>query len=319
MRRRSIAELSAEVAGNPDSTAAVDLARAYRERGDLERALRLCLRGLERNPTLVSAHHELGCIYWARGEGQLALDEWSTVKRLAPDHLEARGAMAKAYASEGRNEEAMREIRDALAIRPDDRGLQALLAEVGSATDHGAAEPELPGTTTPAPRARGRTSPIAVGSGRAARPRGGKGGGGASASPATEAPFAGVATGAEWMGAVVVDEGGAVVVGGITANGADVGAALASHLAGAPEEANGAASYLGLGAWRTLTVESEKVRLLVEPVGASGRLLIVAAHPETPPGRTLRIREAVRGEAARRLADGGAAESAASGGSADGE
>ncbi|MGH7545685.1 MAG: tetratricopeptide repeat protein, partial [Gemmatimonadota bacterium] len=147
MRRRSIAELSAEVAANPDSTAAVDLARAYRERGDLERALRLCLRGLERNPTLVSAHHELGCIYWARGERQLALDEWSTVKRLAPDHLEARGAMAKAYASEGRNEEAMREIRDALAIRPDDRGLQALLAEVGSVTD-GAAEPEPPATPT---------------------------------------------------------------------------------------------------------------------------------------------------------------------------
>ncbi|MGH7546127.1 MAG: roadblock/LC7 domain-containing protein, partial [Gemmatimonadota bacterium] len=180
------------------------------------------------------------------------------------------------------------------------------------------------------PRVRGRASPIAVGSGRAARPRGrrgeggegggggegGEGGEGASAPLATEAPFAGVATEAEWMGAVVVDEQGAVAVGGIAANGADVGAALANHLAGAPEEANGAASYLGLGAWRTLTVESERAHLLVEPVGATGRLLIVAAHPETPPGRTLRIREAVRGEAARRLARGG---SAGSEGSADGE
>ena len=305
MRRRSIAELSAEVAANPDSTATVELARAYRERGDLERALRLCVRGLERNPTLVSAHHELGCIYWARGERVLALDEWSTVKRLAPDHLEARGAMARAYAAEGRNEDAMREIRDALAIRPDDRALQALLAEIGPAADAGAGDEP----TTPAP-AKGRTRRIAVGSGRAARRGAGTGArrDEVTAPPANDAPFTAVASDEEWMGAVIVDEGGAVAVGGIAANGGDVGAALASHLAGAPEEADGVASYLGLGEWRTLTVETDKVRLLVEPVGARGRLLIVAAHPRTPPGRTLRIREAVRSEAARRLAAGESAD-----------
>jgi tetratricopeptide (TPR) repeat protein len=287
VRRRSIAELSAEVAANPDSTAAVELAQAYRERGDLDRALRLCLRGLERHPTLVSAHYELGCIYWARGERQLALDEWSTVKRLAPEHVEARGAIARSLASEGRSADAMREVRAALAIRPDDRALQKLLEEIGDATPDGdraeaaTQEPVAAGPPgTPAPA-------------EAAAP---------AEAPAREVAFAGIASTDEWMGAVVVNERGEPALGGIDADGREVGATLAAHLAGAPEEASGATSYLGLGAWRSLTVESDRVRLLVEPLDE--RLLIVAAHPETPPGRTLRIREAVRRDAERRLGSG---------------
>ncbi len=145
MRRRSIAELSAEVAANPDSPATVELAAAYRERGDLDRALRLCLRGLERHPTLVSAHYELGLIYRARGEHQLALDEWGMVKRLAPDHVEARCALAEAYVSEGRQEEALRELVEGLQLRPGQPKLLALVEELGgvpaAAEDGGAAGP----------------------------------------------------------------------------------------------------------------------------------------------------------------------------------
>jgi len=58
--RRSLQELSAEVATNPKSTAFVELAAAYRERGDLQRALWLCLRGLQRHPTHVEAHLNMG-------------------------------------------------------------------------------------------------------------------------------------------------------------------------------------------------------------------------------------------------------------------
>ena len=118
--RRSLRELSAEVATNPNSTAFVELAAAYRERGDLQRALWLCLRGLQRHPTHVQAHYELGCIYEARGERELALDEWSIVQQLSPEHLQARLALIRLYVEEGRRAEAESEIKAAHALAPGD-------------------------------------------------------------------------------------------------------------------------------------------------------------------------------------------------------
>jgi tetratricopeptide (TPR) repeat protein len=114
--RRSLQELSAEVATNPNSTAFVELAAAYRERGDARRALWLCLRGLQRHPTHVEAHFELGRIYEARGERELALDEWNIVRQLAPDHLASRLALVRLYISEGRRADAQVELEAAQEI-----------------------------------------------------------------------------------------------------------------------------------------------------------------------------------------------------------
>jgi predicted regulator of Ras-like GTPase activity (Roadblock/LC7/MglB family) len=111
--RRSLQELSAEVATNPKSTAFVELAAAYRERGDLQRALWLCLRGLQRHPTHVEAHFELARIYEERGERELALDELAIVRQLAPDHLRSRLALIEIYLEEGKRSEAERELQAA--------------------------------------------------------------------------------------------------------------------------------------------------------------------------------------------------------------
>lgn len=267
MPRRSIAELSAEVAANPESTAVVELAAAYRERGDLERALRLCLRGLDRHPTLVVAHFELGLIYEARGERERAVEQWNVVKRLAPDLTAARCALARACAGTGRLAEAARELEDALRLHPEDAEAQRLLADLTSAREGGLP----PG------------APAAL------------------ESPAPRSAFDGLADPQEWMGAVVVDERSNVVFGGVLADGREVTGAVAEGWAGVPEEAGGVASYLGLGAWRGLTVESDGAQLLLEPLGRG--LLILAATPQTPAGRTLRIREAVRRRASSLLSE----------------
>jgi tetratricopeptide (TPR) repeat protein len=108
------------VATNPSSTAFVELAAAYRERGDLDRALRLCLRGIQRHPTHVEAHYELGRIYEGRGERELALDEWGIVQQLAPDHLASRLALVRLYMDEGRQAEAREELKAAIEHAPSD-------------------------------------------------------------------------------------------------------------------------------------------------------------------------------------------------------
>ncbi len=125
-KNRSLPELSADVATNPNSTAFVELAGAYRERGDLDRAVRLCLRGLERHPTHVEAHYELGRIYEACGERELALDQWSMVRQLAPDHLAACCSAVRLYLDEGGLEEAARELREAQELAPSDAVVQEL-------------------------------------------------------------------------------------------------------------------------------------------------------------------------------------------------
>ncbi len=136
--RRSLRELSAEVATNPNSTAFVELAAAYRERGDLQRALWLCLRGLQRHPTHVQAHYELGCIYEARGERELALDEWSIVLQLAPEHVASRLALIRLYLEEGRRAEAEAELEAAQAVTPGDPTLAELWSRLEAIGDDSA-------------------------------------------------------------------------------------------------------------------------------------------------------------------------------------
>jgi tetratricopeptide (TPR) repeat protein len=308
LRRRSIAELSAEVAANPDSTATIELAAAYRERGDLDRALRLCLRGLERHPALVAGHYELGCIHLARGDRQAARDEWAAVKALAPDHVETRLALARLYAEEGRRDDAVRELEDALRQRPGEPALLAALEELGGrptdaeATGLLGATAAAPGPATP--RQGGTARQASAGRAAAAAPGAERTAGARAAAPAVPEGFEGLAGPEEgWLGALLANGAGRVVLGRVNAGAGEVGEALAAQMAGAPAEARNVAAYLGLGEWRGLVVESEGVRLTVEEVG--GHLLLVATRPAMPPGRTRQVHEAARRRADAWVREGG--------------
>jgi predicted regulator of Ras-like GTPase activity (Roadblock/LC7/MglB family) len=154
--RRSLQELSAEVATNPKSTAFVELAAAYRERGDLQRALWLCLRGLQRHPTHVEAHFELARIYEERGERELALDELAIVRQLAPDHVRSRLALIEIHLEEGKRNEAERELQAVEDLAPQDPTVMRLRSrfrvsskKMATSRSQGVFEPlvkEYPGT-----------------------------------------------------------------------------------------------------------------------------------------------------------------------------
>ena len=224
--RRSIRELSEEVATNPDSVAFVDLVAAYRERGDLERALRLCLRGLERHPTHVEAHYELGRIYEVKGEAELAADEWGIVRQLAPDHLPSRLAMVRLYMAEGRPVRAAEELQAAEELAPGDATIAELWKELEESRRAGAdADQEERGLF-----ARLRED------------------------------FPGT------LGAMLVDAEGNVLEGHMTPQGIESDRSLAGTLSGAAEEAARVASYLMLGELRAMVIESAVVRLSISPV-----------------------------------------------------
>jgi hypothetical protein len=82
-----------EVARDPGSPSFLPLADVYRKEGRLAVALRLCVRGLERNPDHVEGHVLLGRIYRELGELEPACDELDIALRLDPEHRSARRAL----------------------------------------------------------------------------------------------------------------------------------------------------------------------------------------------------------------------------------
>ncbi|UCC74757.1 MAG: tetratricopeptide repeat protein [Gemmatimonadota bacterium] len=253
--RRSLQELSDEVATNPNSTAFVELAAAYRERGDTERALRLCLRGLQRHPTHVEAHFELGCIYEARGERELALDEWGIVRQLAPDHLPSRLALVRLYLDEQRYADAEAELSTARELAPADKAVAEFWRVLQAARRDSAESPD-----------------------EGAPPEG--------AFDALEQEHPGT------LGIMLVGGDGQVLEGRMTRRGVESDRMLGVTLNGAKLEAARVASYLELGGLQGMVIESAVARLTMSPVDDG--IVVVATRAEVPAGQAARVVQRAR-------------------------
>jgi tetratricopeptide (TPR) repeat protein len=121
-----------EVARDPGADAFVPLADLYRAQGRLDIALRVCWRGLERNPEHVEGHYLLGRIYRESDEAERAYDEWDIALGLEPSHLPSRRAMGLLCLERGQMAEAETHLRKALEVEPDDpRLLRALVRAEG--------------------------------------------------------------------------------------------------------------------------------------------------------------------------------------------
>ncbi len=67
----------------------------------------------------------------------MALDEWSIVRQLAPEHLPTRLALIRLYLAERRYEEAEDELRAAEEVAPSDERLHGFWRELASAREAG--------------------------------------------------------------------------------------------------------------------------------------------------------------------------------------
>lgn len=326
--RRSLHELSAEVATNPDSTAFVELAAAYRERGDLERALRLCLRGIQRHPTHVEAHYELGRIYEQQGDRELALDEWGVVRQLAPDHLPTRLALIRLYLDEGRADDAYEEFERARRLAPSNGALAQLAERVeavrsdrqgeGEAAKEGRAEGEGQRQAEREWEDEGRQKV----EGPSEDSEGQREVEGQTAEESRQKDNAQVegktiettqpavdpldALKAEYpgvLGLLVATAEGQLVAGRMTRRGDDSDSMLAATLVGARSEAARVAKYLDLGELRSIAVESKVARLNLSPLG--GGLVIVATSGDIPSGQVALIMQRACELAEASLSTGG--------------
>jgi tetratricopeptide (TPR) repeat protein len=277
---------SDELARSPASMVFLPLGEALRTRGQIDVALRVALRGLERHPYDADAHDLLARIYVDRGETERALDEWDAALRCTPGHAGALKGMGFVCFNQGRVVDAERYLAEAAAASPEDDGLgMALLRvreQIASANNTSAPEPESEPEPEPEPDAAPAPSPVANGNGHG-DPR------------QLFADLIGVAD----QAALLLDEDGLVMAGQyMVSDGMDVGAEVGAALSGISDEARRAMRHLPLGDWRTIIFETPAATVVMTPAPQDG-LVLVAAAPEVPSGLVRRALESVSQRAKR--------------------
>lgn len=256
-----IATLSALLAADPGNLVFLQLGEALRQRAQLEAALTIARRGLERHPHLADAHDLLARVHADRGELDPAFDEWDMVARLAPAHPGALKGMGYVRFQQGRLGEAEQYLAAAAAVDPsDERNLSALAyvrAQRGASLQgNGGVVAAEPDAESPVDAARGLFTDLS----------------------------------ADGAGIVILIGADGLVLAGesVTHDGRDVAAEVGAAMSGIGEEADRSMRHLGLGAWTSIVFETDRATVALAPAPADG-LVLVAAARATPLGFVRRM------------------------------
>ncbi|HKN67362.1 MAG TPA: tetratricopeptide repeat protein [Gemmatimonadaceae bacterium] len=261
---------SDELARDPASLVFLPLGETLRRQGQLDLALKIAMRGLERHSHNTDAHDLLARIAVDRGELQRAFDEWDMVLRLTPSHLGALKGMAFVRFQQGNTAEAEQYLQRA-AEQGGDAEVVAALANLRGTRDGRPARDVGSGTGDP-----------------------GRGNG---ANPASHIPhpahdpralFADI-LGEHEQTALLLDDQGLVLAGiYIGDDGRDVAAEVGAELSGVTDSARRATKHLNIGEWRAIVLETEAAVVTMAPSAGDG-LLVVAASKATPLGLVRRV------------------------------
>jgi predicted regulator of Ras-like GTPase activity (Roadblock/LC7/MglB family)/Tfp pilus assembly protein PilF len=277
-----------ELAADPASTAFLPLARAYRDSGKRDAALRLVLRGLERHPHHVDAHHLLGLLYRDAGDSVRAADEWGIALALAPEHPGARREMGLAAFARGDWASAVKHLEQAQANDVTDQEVRSALESAWQRSRVAARAAPPSAAPEPAPEA---PQPEQWDGGRV--------------FDALAAELGSLARERGIVGAVMLDAQGFVVAGRMGAD-RDRAGEISGVLSGASSEAERAVRYLKMGAWKGILVETPQAVVRLSPTGDGG-MVAVAGRRDVPMGWVLRVAARARESAGRFLAAMGGA------------
>lgn len=99
---------------------AMELTRA----GRLDEAEAAYKEVLEKDPSVVEAHYNLGSIYLGRGNFAAAADEFQKAIDLRPDSGDAYRALSRVYEKKGDTDQAITVMEKGVAVRPEDPVMQ---------------------------------------------------------------------------------------------------------------------------------------------------------------------------------------------------
>jgi tetratricopeptide (TPR) repeat protein len=310
-----ISALSDALARDPASLAFLDLGEALRRRGQLEPAMKVALKGLERHPHLAEAHDLLARLFVDRGELDPAFDEWDMVARLSPAHPGALKGMGFVRFQQGRLSEAEQYLAAAAAVDPGDEQNRSALAYVqaeraaarlaGASDPSAAARASATSVPAPTPEPAAATAPAAAPTPARAR----------TPEPDSEEPDEPESLDAarhvfhEAIGdqagiALLIGHDGLVLAGEtVTREGRDVAQEIGASMSGVGDEAQRAMRHLGLGGWSSVVFETDRAIVAMAP-SRDESLVLVAAARTTPLGFVKRMLERSAAAASAFLAGG---------------
>jgi len=114
----------------PDSRLFAPLADAYRKEGDVDKAIGILEKGLERFPTYASAHVILGKCYYDKGATERAKGEFRRVLELDGENMVALKFMGDILLAEDKRPEAADYYRRVLVIDPTNGEVARTLKEM---------------------------------------------------------------------------------------------------------------------------------------------------------------------------------------------
>lgn len=253
---------SDELAHDPSSLVFLRLGETLRRQGQVDVALKIAMRGLERHPKNAEAHDLVARIAIDRRDFDRAFDEWEAVLRIDPTHVGAMkglGYLCFQYGKFGDAEKYLSQA-EARGAGPDVSSALATVRRTSGSV-----------TTTSIAVAVPETVPEAV-----------------SADP-------------QWLFAdLLVDDGqtallldnNGYVLGGLYLDdrGNDLGEEIGAQLSGISDEVRRATRHLDFGEWRSIAFETHQVVVAMSPA-ADDSLIVVAAARATPLGLLRRLLE----------------------------
>jgi predicted regulator of Ras-like GTPase activity (Roadblock/LC7/MglB family) len=267
---------SDELARDPASLVFLPLGETLRRQGQLDLALKIAVRGLERHSHNADAHDLLARIAVDRRELQRAFDEWDMVLRLTPGHVGALKGMAFVRFQQGNATEAEQYLQRAAEQGGDAEVLAALANLRGAGGGARAA-----GRGTWDAGTENGVQPASDSPHHASR----------VPQPAYNDPRALFAEilGEHEQTALLLDDQGLVLAGiYIGEDGSDVAAEIGAELSGVTDAARRASRHLDIGDWRAIVLETEVAVVTMAPSAGDG-LLVVAASKATPLGLVRRV------------------------------
>jgi tetratricopeptide (TPR) repeat protein len=130
MATEAIERLKEKLDKDPNSKLFVPLAEEYKKAGMFEEAIEVLTKGLEKQPTYLSARVSLGKIYIERGMPDAAKTEFEKVIAVIPDNLYAHKKLAEIHKDLGEKDDSIRELKTVLRLNPTDEWAAASLSEI---------------------------------------------------------------------------------------------------------------------------------------------------------------------------------------------
>lgn len=114
------------------------MADAYRKQGNLQEALSVCKKGLEKHPSNTSARVVLGRIFKEQGKVEDAASEFRKVLEVDPENLMAHSSLGSIFMDKNDYQAAIEEYQKILTLNPDDEETQSSLKQAieRAAGDH---------------------------------------------------------------------------------------------------------------------------------------------------------------------------------------